>query len=63
TVESCGKTTGAMLKKFHETWYVPNNAVLVIVGDVRPAQTLARVKELFGPIPAKKTPAKPAIRL
>ncbi len=63
TVESFDKTTGAMLKEFHDTWYVPNNAILVIVGDVRPAETLDRVRELFGPIPAKKTPEKPAIRL
>jgi zinc protease len=63
TVESFDKTTGAMLKEFHDTWYVPNNAILVIVGDVRPAEALGRVKELFGPIPSKKTPEKPAIRL
>jgi zinc protease len=63
TVESFDKTTGAMLQKFHETWYVPNNAILVIVGDVRPAEALGRVKELFGPIPTKKTPDKSAIRL
>ena len=63
TVESFDKTTGEMLQKFHETWYVPNNAILVIVGDVRPAEVMGRVKELFGPVPAKKTPEKPAIRL
>ena len=63
TVESFDKTTGAMLQKFHETWYVPNNAILVIVGDVPPAQAMDRVKKLFGPVPAKKTPDKPAIRL
>ncbi len=63
TVESFDKTTGAMLKEFHDTWYVPNNAILVIVGDVRPAEAMGRVKELFGPVPMKKTPEKPAIRL
>ena len=63
TVESFDKTTGAMLKEFHDTWYVPNNAILVIVGDVRPAVVMDRVRELFGPIPARKTPEKPVIRL
>ena len=36
-----------MLKQFYDTWYAPNNAVLVIVGDVDPPRVLARVKELF----------------
>ncbi len=27
-------TTGAMLKQFFTSWYVPNNAVLVVAGDV-----------------------------
>ncbi|MBV8844230.1 MAG: insulinase family protein, partial [Bryobacterales bacterium] len=48
TKASFEKTTGEMLKKFHETWYVPNNAALVVVGDVQPEQLLATVKQLFG---------------
>jgi zinc protease len=63
TVESFDKTTGAMLQKFHETWYVPNNAILIIVGDVPPTETLDHVRKLFDPVPAQKTPEKPAIRL
>ena len=62
TVESFEKTTGAMLKSFHDTWYVPNNAVLVVVGDVSPPKVVERVKELFGPVPAKKLPERPAFR-
>jgi predicted Zn-dependent peptidase len=31
-----------MLKEFHDTWYVPNNAVLVICGDVRPPRPWTR---------------------
>jgi zinc protease len=63
SVESFGKTTGPMLKKFYDTWYAPNNAILVIVGDVPPQETIERVKALFGPIPARKIPEKSAIRL
>jgi zinc protease len=63
SVESFDKTTGAMLKKFYETWYAPNNAILVIVGDVQPQATIDRVKQVFGPIAARKTPEKPAVRL
>jgi len=57
------KTTGAMLRKFHETWYAPNNAVLVIAGDVDPARALSTVKRLFGPIPSRPLPPRPDIRL
>jgi zinc protease len=63
SVESFGKTTGPMLKKFYDTWYAPNNAILVIVGDVPPQETLERVKAMFGPLPARKIPEKPAISL
>jgi len=46
------------LKDYHRTYYAPNNAFVVIVGDV----TLAKVKELankyFAPIPAQKPPRK-----
>ena len=62
TRPSFDKTTGAMLKKFHDTWYVPNNAVLVVVGDVQPAQALAEIKKLFGEIPARDVPQRPAFR-
>ncbi len=63
TRSSFDKTTGAMLKKFYDTWYLPNNAILVIVGDVQPQKALAEVKKIFSPIPAKKIPERPAIRL
>jgi zinc protease len=59
TRESFDKTTGAMLKQFHDTWYTPNNAILVIAGDVDPATTLAEVKARFGDIPRKDLPARP----
>lgn len=60
---SFDKTTGAMLKGFHDTWYVPNNAVLVIVGDVSPRQALAEVESQFDDIPAKNLPERPVVRL
>ncbi len=63
TRPSFQKTTGAMLKQFYETWYAPNNAILVIVGDVDPLKTLSRVKELFELVPKRPVPARPAITL
>jgi zinc protease len=52
------KTSADMLKKFHDAWYAPNNAVLVVAGDVEPEAVLAKVKTLFGAIPSKTLPAR-----
>src|ERR1700751_5918098 len=46
TRPSFEKTTAGMLKGFHDTWYAPNNAILVVVGDVDPQATLVEVKQL-----------------
>jgi len=59
TRPSFDKTTGADLRKFHNTWYVPNNAILVIVGNVEPQMALEQVKRVFGGIPAAQLPARP----
>ena len=63
TKASFDATTGDMLKKFHRDWYAPNNAVLVIVGDVDPATAMAKVKQLYGPIQRRPVPAHPDINL
>lgn len=59
TRPSFDKTTAGMLKSFYDRWYAPNNAILVIAGDVDPAATLARVKREFGSIARKTLPARP----
>ncbi len=59
TRPSFDRTTDAMLRKFHNTWYVPNNAVLIIVGDVEPARVLKQVKNIFGNIPSRPLPPRP----
>ncbi len=63
TQTSFDATTGAMLKRFHERWYAPNNAILVIAGDVDPVATIAEVKNLFGAIPAKTLPSRAEVKL
>lgn len=62
TRPSFDRTTDAMLRGFHHSWYAPNNAVLIIVGDVQPAQVLREVTSLYGAIPARKLPARPEFR-
>ncbi|MFD0266059.1 M16 family metallopeptidase, partial [Streptomyces sp. NPDC127106] len=39
-------------RTFFRTYYAPNNAVLSVVGDIDPAQTLAWIEKYFGTIPA-----------
>ncbi|MEU8513008.1 pitrilysin family protein [Kitasatospora sp. NPDC048722] len=39
-------------RAFFRTYYAPNNAVLSIVGDIDPEQTVAWVEKYFGSIPA-----------
>ncbi|MEJ2560190.1 MAG: pitrilysin family protein, partial [Anaerolineae bacterium] len=63
TKASFDKTTGAMLRKFHEQWYGPINAILFIVGDVDPEPTLTKVRHLFTGIPRRPVPERPQAKL
>jgi zinc protease len=49
--------TGPRLKTFWQRWYAPNNAVLVIAGNVDLERTLAAVRSHFESIPQKPVPA------
>ncbi len=49
------------VKSFFTTYYSPNNAALVVVGDFDPKQTNAWIDKYFAPIPAAKLPPKPDI--
>ncbi len=44
------------LVRHYRTYYVPNNAVIVAVGEFDSAALLAQITEAFGPIPAGPTP-------
>ena len=46
------------LRDWYRQYYAPNNAVLVIVGDVDAKQTLQTAAKLFGDIPAKAQPPR-----
>ena len=60
---SFDKTTGTTLRKFYDQWYAPNNAILVIAGDVDPVAALTKVKALFEPIPRGNVPARVPVNL
>ena len=53
--------TLADLKDWYKIWYAPNNATLVIVGDVEPTEVLALVKRYFGELTPSKLPTRPAV--
>jgi zinc protease len=44
------------VQKFFRTYYVPNNAVLLMLGDVNPEEGMAAAERHFGPIPAGAAP-------
>ncbi len=44
------------VQKFFKTYYVPNNAVLLMLGDLTPKDGFALAEKYFGPIPAGAAP-------
>ncbi|HYZ16799.1 MAG TPA: insulinase family protein, partial [Candidatus Acidoferrum sp.] len=50
------RLTGAELKAFYDRWYAPNNAVLVVAGDVDPGRALQQIRARFEAIPAHPVP-------
>ncbi|MDT8406801.1 MAG: pitrilysin family protein [Methylococcales bacterium] len=48
------------LKTWYQRWYAPNNATLVVAGDVDPAQVFQLAEQYFGPLKAEPVaPMKP----
>ena len=47
------------LQRHYDTFYSPNNATLIIVGDIKADALLPAIKELFEPIPKGPTPKAP----
>jgi zinc protease len=51
--------TVADIARYYREWYAPNNATLVVAGDVAHQTIFAKAQRFFGSIPSKKVPAKP----
>lgn len=47
---------------FYRTWYAPNNAVLVVAGDVTAAEVRSMAETTYGVIPAREVPDRIALR-
>ncbi|HVE77509.1 MAG TPA: pitrilysin family protein [Gemmatimonadaceae bacterium] len=67
TEASVQRITRDDLSRFYRTFYRPNNATLIVVGDVRPDDVERRARALFGgweraEVPPASYPAPPAAR-
>jgi len=64
TAVSVEKITRAELVKFHNVWFRPNNATLVVVGDTSLAEIMPKLEKEFdswkrGDVPKKDVPSVP----
>jgi predicted Zn-dependent peptidase len=64
TPASVGAMTVADLQRFHGTYFVPNNAAVIVVGDVALDEIRPRIERLFGAwtrgaVPAYQAPNPP----
>jgi len=50
------------VKQFFDTYYAPNNAVLVVAGDTTPDEVMKLAEKHFGAIPQRPLPARPDIK-
>jgi zinc protease len=58
TIADLNQMTRAQFQAFYETYYVPNNATLIVVGDVAEREVRRLAEEIFGAIP-RGEPAPP----
>ncbi len=52
--------TAEAAREWYHKWYAPNNATLVVVGDVEPDAVYALAKQYFGPLQASVLPPAPS---
>ncbi|MFA6902095.1 MAG: pitrilysin family protein [Gallionellaceae bacterium] len=50
--------TAADARNWYQRWYTPNNAVLVVAGDVKANEVFAMAQRYYGKIPARTLPAR-----
>jgi zinc protease len=62
TLEDLDKITLEDLKKFRQTYYAPNNAILIVVGDTSFDQVVGLANKHFGPIKAQAAPPPVTIK-
>jgi len=58
TEEAVGRMTRADLQRYHQTWFRPNNATLLVVGDTTLAELAPQLEKAFGGWQAGEVPKK-----
>lgn len=48
-----------LTQQWYDRWYAPNNATVVVVGDIKPHDVIALAEKYFGAIPSKPLPLLP----
>ncbi|MEM7160398.1 MAG: pitrilysin family protein, partial [Myxococcota bacterium] len=61
-MDQLGEASADELQKFWETYYVPNNAALVVVGDVKHDEIVAQAEQYFGWIPSYPEPPRVEVK-
>jgi len=54
--EDIKRITPEEIRAFYKTYYVPNNALVVVVGDVKAGEALATIRKHFDPLPRGPQP-------
>ena len=55
------RMTAEDARRWYRSWYAPNNATLVVVGDVDHETVFRQAAEIYGPVPAAELPARPVV--
>ena len=62
--EAIRATDAASLRRFYDDWYRPDNAAIVVVGDVDVDETVAAIRRRFGDVEARSdAPPRPDIEV
>lgn len=56
--EDVANATVSDIARYYREWYAPNNATLVVAGDVNRSTVFAKAQRYFGPIASKSLPPR-----
>jgi len=62
TIEHLKNPSITAIKRYYDTYYVPNNMVVIVAGDVQPDRVAEWVEKYFGDRPAKPVPPFPYVK-